>query len=80
VIIQSLFLRGEHEGEKVDNTDPGEIEAWIVLLKQIIPEYVMIYPIDRATPAQNLEKVSFEELTQIAEQVNHIGIKTKVFG
>jgi len=80
LIVQTLFLRGEHEGQKIDNTKAGEVEAWIALLKKIKPEYVMIYPIDRATPEQGIEKVSFEELSAIAEKVNQAGIKTKVFG
>jgi hypothetical protein len=40
----------------------------------------MIYPIDRATPEGNLERISFDELSAIARQVNESGIKTKVFG
>ncbi|HSG68631.1 MAG TPA: radical SAM protein [Bacteroidales bacterium] len=80
LIIQTLFLRGEHNGEKVDNTSNAEIEAWLGKLKKINPQYVMIYPIDRATPEQNIEKVSFDELNRIAGKVQEIGLKTKVFG
>lgn len=80
LIVQSLFLKGFHEGASIDNTEAAEVEAWISLLKTIDPEYVMIYPIDRATPEQNIEKLSFERLNQIAGLVNKAGIKTKVFG
>jgi wyosine [tRNA(Phe)-imidazoG37] synthetase (radical SAM superfamily) len=80
LIIQSLFLRGSHNGNYIDNTSENEIAAWISLLKKIKPGYVMIYPIDRATPEQDLEKISFPELSAIADKVNQIGIKTKVFG
>lgn len=80
LIVQTLFLRGEHDGKKIDNTSKEEVEAWIELLKKIGPEYVMIYPIDRATPEQGIEKISFDELSAIAEKVNLAGIKTKVFG
>jgi len=80
LIVQTLFLRGESEGKMIDNTKKKEVEAWLSLLQKIEPEYVMIYPVDRETPEQNIEKVSFEELNQIAEKVNNIGIKTKVFG
>ncbi|RLD80185.1 MAG: radical SAM protein, partial [Bacteroidetes bacterium] len=51
-----------------------------ILLQKIKPEYVMIYSIDRATPEQGIEKVSFDELSAIAKKVNMTGIKTKVFG
>jgi wyosine [tRNA(Phe)-imidazoG37] synthetase (radical SAM superfamily) len=80
LIIQSLFLRGTHGGVFIDNTSEPEVKAWIELLKTINPEYVMIYPIDRATPEQGIEKISFEQLNKIAEQVQAAGIKTKVFG
>lgn len=79
VIIQSLFLRGSHEGEEIDNTTEEEINLWIAHLNKIKPEYVMIYPIDRATPESNLEKISFPELLLIAEKVENAGIPAKVF-
>ncbi len=80
LIVQTLFLRGTHQGKLIDNTSDEEVEAWIALLKKIDPEYVMIYPIDRATPEDDIERVSFDELSAIAKKVNQAGIKTKVFG
>jgi wyosine [tRNA(Phe)-imidazoG37] synthetase (radical SAM superfamily) len=80
LIVQTLFLRGKHKGGFIDNTTKQEVEAWIKLLEKIRPEYVMIYPIDRATPDEGIEKISFDELSAIAVQVNNAGIKTKVFG
>jgi len=80
LIVQTLFLREERNGDIIDNTTDKEVDAWISLLKKISPEYVMIYPIDRATPGEGIEKISFDKLTLIAEKVNSAGIKTKVFG
>ena len=80
LIIQTLFLRGEHNGSRFDNTTDEEISQWLEKLKKIKPEYVMIYPVDRATPEQNIERVSFSELEKISSRVEAIGIKTKVFG
>ena len=40
----------------------------------------MIYPIDRETPMENLEKISKQKLEEIAAKVNAIGIDTKVYG
>jgi len=80
LIVQALFLKGSHNGTFIDNTTDDEIEGWIKLLKKIGPEYVMIYSIDRTPPEQDLQKISFEELSEIAEMVNRAGIKTKVFG
>lgn len=80
LIIQTLFLRGTHNGNVIDNTTDEELELWIKHLKKVKPKYVMIYPVDRATPEQDIEKISFEELSLIAEKVNREGINTKVFG
>lgn len=68
-IIQTMFLRGEYDGVKIDNTTPEEIDALIEAYKKINPKEVMIYSIDRKTPAENLEKVSKEELQKIAEKI-----------
>lgn len=68
-IVQTMFLRGEHDGVKLDNTTPEEVEALIEAYRQIKPREVMIYSIDRKTPAEKLEKVSKEELQKIADQI-----------
>ena len=80
LIIQTLFLKAKYDNLNIDNTRSGEVKAWLELLKKVKPEYVMVYPVDRATPEQNIEKVSFDELNIIAEMVKNIGIRTKVFG
>lgn len=79
VIIQTLFLRGEVDGQKVDNTTPKEIEAWLGHINNIRPRYVMIYPIERETPAPGLEVVPKEELFEIAEKLKTIRIKSSVY-
>lgn len=79
-IVQTMFLRGEFEGERVDNTTPEEVEAWLRLVEEIAPRSVMVYTIDRDTPAPNLEKVPVEELREIAERVRALGIECSVAG
>lgn len=78
--VQTLFLRGEYKGRKVDNTTEKEVSAWLELLKEIKPGEVMIYTIDRDTPAPNLEKVYIDELQHIADRVRELGIRTVVAG
>ena len=39
----------------------------------------MMYIIERATPEENLEKISRSELEAIAQQVNELGIKTEIY-
>jgi len=79
LIIQTLFLRGTIDGKQIDNTAEAEISRWMEHIRAIRPKYVMIYPIDRATPLETLEKVSFDELRDIAARVEKMGIKAQVY-
>ena len=77
-VVQTMFLRGEHDGKNIDNTTPEEVEALIKAYKRISPRQVMIYSIDRKTPEQRLEKVLREELEAIASQMCREGINVTV--
>lgn len=64
--LQTCFLRGEHNGETINNTTPEEVSAWYRAVETLRPKQVMIYVIDRKTPEENLEKISREEMEAIA--------------
>ncbi len=78
-IIQTMFLRGEHDGRHIDNTTPHEVEALIEAYKKIQPKEVMIYSIDRKTPEENLQKVDHQELEAIAKKIKAAGIEVQPF-
>lgn len=79
LIIQTLFLRGSHEGHEIDNTTPDELNAWLEALSKIKPSEVMIYTISRDTPhGADLKKIPARELNEIAYLVKKLGIKTRV--
>ena len=73
-VIQTMLLRGEHNGQHVDNTTPEEVDALIKAYKEIAPKEVMLYSLDRSTPEEKLKKVEKEELDRIADQVREAGI------
>ncbi|MBQ6571367.1 MAG: radical SAM protein [Alistipes sp.] len=77
-ILQTMFLRGEYEGQRVDNTTEEQVAAWLKIVEQIAPRQVMIYSLDRDTPCPTLEKVGREELCRIAERVEALGITCSV--
>ena len=79
-VLQTMFLRGEHEGVVIDNTTPQEVSAWRKLAIELEPREIMIYTIDRETPAKNLSKVSVEEMEQIAAPLNSLGFKITISG
>ena len=78
LIIQTMFLHGERNGEPVDNMSEEEIAGWIQALKQIRPRQVMIYTIDRPTPLYTLRKATHEELDAIAERAREEGFDVTV--
>lgn len=78
VIIQTMFLHGERDGEPVDNLGEEEVAGWIAALKQIRPKQVMIYTIDRATPLQTLRKATKDELDAIAARARGEGFDVTV--
>ena len=77
-IIQTLFVKGLHKGQTIDNTTPTELEAWLAALRKIKPGQVMIYSIDRDTPAQGLVKITPEELNRIGGLVREAGLEVRV--
>ena len=80
MILQTMFLRGSCRGETVDNATEEEVNAWLEAVGEIRPSKVMIYTIDRDTPAEGLQKVSVEELNRIAERVRRLGTECSVAG
>ncbi|MBO5716955.1 MAG: radical SAM protein [Alistipes sp.] len=78
LIVQTMFLRGEYLGQRVDNTTNEQVEAWLKLVEEIAPKQVMVYSLDRDTPCQTLEKVEKEELREIAARVEALGISCSV--
>ena len=80
LIIQTCFLRGEHNGIKIDNTTEKEVSLWIEHIKKINPRKTMIYAIDRETPEKKLEKISLKELEQIAKPLRELGYDIECYG
>ena len=74
IIIQTMFMRGEYKGESIDNTGEEYVAPWLEVVKEINPQQVMIYTIDRETPAHHLQKASREQLDVIRDRVIAIGI------
>lgn len=78
-IIQTMMLRGRYEGVEIDNTTDAEIVALIAAYRRIRPREIMIYSIDRPTPARELVKVPIDELRAIGRRISEAtGIPVQV--
>jgi wyosine [tRNA(Phe)-imidazoG37] synthetase (radical SAM superfamily) len=71
VIIQTMFMKGSNN---VDNTGEFYVAPWIEAVKEIAPQQVMIYTIDRDTPVSGLEKADKTTLDAIRDRVTALGI------
>ncbi len=80
VIIQTMFMGGvlkeseDRSQESVDNTSDAFVNPWLEAVKEIQPQQVMIYTIDRETPTQGLLKATREQLDTIRDRVIAAGI------
>lgn len=78
LIIQTMFLKGNVNGEIIDNSSEKAVSDWIKKLKEIKPLEVQLYSIDRSVPVQGIERIPKDKLDKIALKVEETGIKTRV--
>ena len=75
LIIQTMFMRGESDNKvSVDNTGEEYVAPWLDAVREIAPQMVMVYTIDRETPAHGLLKATPEQLDAIRDRVIALGI------
>lgn len=79
-ILQTMFLRGVENGVEIDCTNGEHVAKWRDLVRELAPREVMMYTIDRETPAKNLQKVSVEEMEAIAAPLKEEGFNIQIRG
>lgn len=78
LIVQTMFVRGSHNGVAFDNTLPEEVAAWSDLMREIKPKQIMVYSLDRPTPEQKLVKVSKEEMALLVKPLIEEGFNISI--
>lgn len=79
-ILQTMFLKGEVDGEVIDCTSAEDVRRWVDMAISLKPREVMMYTLDRETPAQNLAKVTVAQMEEIARPLIEKGIKVQIRG
>lgn len=79
-ILQTMFLRGTVDGKSIDCTNEEHCSKWIELVRELKPREVMMYSLDRDTPAENLADVTPEEMRRIAEPLIKEGFMVQIKG
>ena len=75
LIIQTLFFSGEHDGKPFDNTQDPSWSQWLARIRRIRPKRIVIYSLDRETPALALHKCGKEVLEGIVEKLRTEGFE-----
>lgn len=79
-ILQTMFLKGTVNGRRIDLTSPESTVPWTKIVLDLRPREVMMYTLDRETPAKGLEKVTVEEMEAIAAPIKAQGIPVQIRG
>jgi wyosine [tRNA(Phe)-imidazoG37] synthetase (radical SAM superfamily) len=79
LVIQTMFLSGEREGRVFDNSVEPEWSQWLARIRRIQPKRIVIYSLDRETPALNLHKFDKAYLDSIVEKLRAEGFNADAF-
>ena len=77
-VLQTCMLRSKEYD--FDSSREEVVAGWMDIVRQLRPREVMVYTIDRPTPAQGLEKLTVEEMTALAQPLIDEGFKVQVKG
>lgn len=78
VVIQTILVRGEYNGNPFDNTTAAEQDAYLNAIRTIKPRQVMLYALDRPAPVEHIEKVNIQELNKLANRIRTLGLDIDV--
>ena len=85
-ILQTIFFKGKADDIKtgktidIDLTDKTLVEDWRNLVRELKPRQIMMYTLDRDTPAKGLVKATIQEMKDIALPLVEEGFNITVNG
>ncbi len=77
-ILQTCMLRSKEYN--FDSSRPEVLDGWMALVRELRPREIMVYTIDRPTPAEGLEKFSVEEMTALVKPLLDEGFNIQIKG
>ena len=75
-ILQTMFLRSPD----FDSSDEENLTDWMDIVRSVHPRQIMVYTIDRPTPASNLEKFSPELMRALLTPLFDEGFNIQISG
>ena len=77
-ILQTCMLRSREYD--FDSSRPEVLEGWMEIVRQLRPREIMVYTIDRPTPAQELEKFTPDEMAHLVQPLIDEGFLIQIKG
>ena len=75
-VLQTMFLRSPD----FDSSSPEVLEGWMDIVRDLRPRKVMVYTIDRPTPAQGLEKFTAAQMRALVQPLIDEGFNIDIKG
>ncbi len=75
-VLQTCMLRSPD----FDSASDEVINGWMDIVRHLKPREIMVYTIDRPTPAQNLQKFKVEEMERLVSPLLEEGFKIQIKG
>lgn len=75
-VLQTMFLRSRD----FDSSAPGQLKAWMDIVRFLRPREIMVYTIDRPTPEEGLEKFDAQAMKQLVKPLLDEGFKIQIKG
>ena len=75
-VLQTMFLRSPD----FDSSSPEVLDGWMAIVRELRPRRIMVYTIDRPTPAAGLEKFSVAEMRALVQPLLDEGFQIDIRG
>ena len=75
-VLQTMFLRSPD----FDSASPEVLDGWMDIVRDLRPRKIMVYTIDRPTPAQGLEKYSAAQMRALVQPLLDEGFRIDIYG
>ena len=75
-VLQTMFLRGPD----FDSSAPEVLLGWMDIVRELRPRKVMVYTIDRPTPAEGLQKFTDAEMRALVQPLLDEGFDIDIKG
>ena len=75
-VLQTMFLRSPD----FDSSSPEVLNGWMDIVRDLKPRRIMVYTIDRPTPASGLEKFSVDQMRALVQPLLDEGFQIDIKG